>query len=200
VKNNHRRIASLFFLLAAPLLLSACATVTRGTKDVLMIETDPPGAVVVVNGQRATTPTSFKLSRKFEGPVYITKEGYEPITVLVHSHVATAGGVGMAGNALIGGLIGAGVDYATGSTNELKPNPIKVSLVRIGEQPRPATPAMAAPAPIAGAMAPVPASAAAVSQTTTPVAEPEAAAPATELPAAGSQPLGETPNAPSPAS
>lgn len=136
--------------------LSACATVTRGTKQALVIETDPPGALVEVNGQRATTPTSFKLSRKFEGPVRISKQGYETVTVQITSQVSTAGGVGMAGNVIIGGLIGMGIDTATGSTNELRPNPIHVQLVRLGDSgammaplatvdPAPATPAAAGP-------------------------------------------------------
>jgi hypothetical protein len=119
------KLAFCIFALAA----SGCATVTRGTKDSLVIETTPPGAVVEVNGQKAQTPCSIKLSRKFEGPLYITRDGYEPVTVQVTSSPSGAGGAGMAGNVLVGGLIGAGVDVATGATNSLHPNPIKVELV-----------------------------------------------------------------------
>jgi len=122
---------------------SGCATVTRGTKDSLVIETEPPGAQVRVNGQVATTPCSFKLSRKFEGSVYISKTGYETLTVHVTSHVVTAGGVGMAGNVLIGGLIGAGVDVATGAMNSLSPNPIKVNLVKLATLPAAVAPSTA---------------------------------------------------------
>jgi hypothetical protein len=35
----------------------------------------------------------------------------------------------MAGNVLIGGIIGMGVDAATGATNSLKPNPVHVHLI-----------------------------------------------------------------------
>jgi hypothetical protein len=35
----------------------------------------------------------------------------------------------MAGNVILGGLIGAGVDAATGATMQLKPNPVTVALV-----------------------------------------------------------------------
>jgi hypothetical protein len=34
----------------------------------------------------------------------------------------------MAGNVILGGLIGAGVDVATGAMMELKPNPLTVKL------------------------------------------------------------------------
>jgi len=34
----------------------------------------------------------------------------------------------MAGNVLLGGIIGAGVDAATGATKKLTPNPIRVTL------------------------------------------------------------------------
>jgi hypothetical protein len=38
----------------------------------------------------------------------------------------------MAGNVLLGGVIGAGVDAATGATKQLKPNPVQVTLVAKG--------------------------------------------------------------------
>jgi hypothetical protein len=169
----NRRVVGALGAIVLSLSLSACATVTRGTKQALVVESEPSGAMVEVDGQRGSTPTSFKLSRKFEGPVLITKQGYEPVTVNVTSQVSTGGGVGMAGNALIGGLIGAGVDVATGSTNELKPNPIFVTLVPIG--------APAAPAPMGamGGVAPVPPQPAAAPAVQTPYepAQPAAAQP-----------------------
>jgi len=60
--------------------------------------------------------------------VDITKPGYEPSRVNVLSEVAGAGAAGMAGNVLLGGVIGAGVDAATGATKRLVPNPVRVTL------------------------------------------------------------------------
>ncbi len=40
----------------------------------------------------------------------------------------------MAGNVLVGGLIGAGVDAISGATKDLKPNPVNVRLVPIGSR------------------------------------------------------------------
>jgi hypothetical protein len=140
-------LVSLPAAMVAAVVFSGCATVTRGTKDVLVIETDPPGATVTVAGRTGSTPTSFKLSRKFEGTVQISKDGYEPVTIQVNSRPSTAGGAGMAGNVLVGGLIGMGVDAGFGSTNDLYPNPIKVSLVRLGAMPAAANPELTALVP-----------------------------------------------------
>ena len=41
---------------------------------------------------------------------------------------AGAGGAALAGNVVLGGLIGAGVDSTTGATNELVPNPLHLVL------------------------------------------------------------------------
>jgi hypothetical protein len=42
--------------------------------------------------------------------------------------VAGAGGAGFLGNALIGGVIGAGVDATSGAMLDLSPNPLNVQL------------------------------------------------------------------------
>lgn len=111
-------------------LFSGCATVTRGTKDTLVIESDPAGAKVTLStGATGMTPSAFKLPRKHDLTVHIEKTGYEPLTVEVKSQVVGAGGIAMAGNVLLGGIIGAGVDVGTGAMDDLKPNPIKVTLV-----------------------------------------------------------------------
>lgn len=119
------------FLLGSTLLLTTgCATVTRGSTDTLVIESDPPGAKVTLsNGMTGQTPASFKLPRKESLVVEIHKAGYEPLKVNVQPQISGAGGAGMAGNLLLGGIVGAAVDAGTGAMNDLKPNPIQVRLV-----------------------------------------------------------------------
>jgi hypothetical protein len=121
--------------------------VTRGTKDTLIVESDPAGADVRLStGQTGKTPTSFKLPRGDSLVVTISKEGYETVMVNVNSQVVGAGAAGMAGNVLVGGLIGAGVDAFSGAMKDLKPNPVTVKMVRLSEVvARPAT--VEAPAP-----------------------------------------------------
>lgn len=131
------KILNLIFAVVLLMVLgSGCATVTRGTKDVLVIESEPPGAdIQLSSGMTGKTPASFKLPRKHSLNVKIEKEGYEPVEVNVTPHISGAGGAGMAGNVLVGGLIGAAVDAGTGSMYSLKPNPIKVTLLKIEPDP-----------------------------------------------------------------
>jgi len=113
-------------------VLGGCATITRGSKEVLVIESEPVGAKVTTSiGLTGTTPATFKVSRKGGFTVTIEKEGYQPVTVQVSSQIAGAGAAGMAGNIILGGLIGAAVDAGSGATRQLKPNPISVKLVSL---------------------------------------------------------------------
>lgn len=131
MKSFHYRLIATLIVGLAALFMSGCATVTRGTKDTLVIESDPAGADVRLStGQTGKTPTSFKLKRKESVVVTISREGFEPLSVTVNSQVVGAGAAGMAGNVLVGGLIGVGVDAWSGATKSLKPNPVSVKLVK----------------------------------------------------------------------
>jgi len=126
--------------------LSACATVTRGTKQKFEIMSEPSGANVELSiGQSCVTPCKLKLKRKAAFVATFTKEGYETQTANVRSSFSGGGGAAGAGNILIGGFIGAGVDASNGSLNNLKPNPLSVILKPVAPAvDMPATPAEAA--------------------------------------------------------
>ncbi|MDC7682009.1 PEGA domain-containing protein [Asticcacaulis sp. BYS171W] len=117
-------------LAALALPLVSCATITRGTNDVFVVETDPIGAkVVTTNGFTCdATPCSFKMPRKSEFQVTITKAGYKTWTGNVTNKVSGGGGAAMAGNVLVGGIIGAAVDGSNGAMLDLVPNPLVVKL------------------------------------------------------------------------
>jgi hypothetical protein len=110
--------------------LGACATVTRGTDQAWTVQTDPSGASVRTNIGFACdqTPCTFKMPRKSEFDVTITKSGFVTYKSHVTHQTATAGAAGMAGNVLVGGLIGIGVDAASGATQDITPNPLTVKL------------------------------------------------------------------------
>ena len=110
-------------------ILPGCATITRGTKQSFTVLSEPPSAdVELSNGLRCKTPCSLKVPRKDGFVVKINKEGYEPVEATITSQMSGGGGVALAGNILLGGLIGGGVDASNGSTKELKPNPLSVKL------------------------------------------------------------------------
>ena len=150
--------------LASLVFINGCASVTRGTKDTLVVESEPGGAMVRLStGQTGKTPTSFQLPRKKAFDVCVEKEGYEPLTVHISSQISGKGSLGLAGNALVGGLIGVGVDAMMGAAKDLKPNPVKVTLVPLKKiEPVPTPPAEITPT------APIPAPAEALPATSEP--------------------------------
>ena len=112
--------------------LAGCATITRGTTEVLVINTDPLGADVdISDGHRCRSPCSVELKRKHDYHVIVQKDGYERVDADVRSQIVEAGAAGLAGNVLIGGLIGVAVDAASGATKGLEPNPLDLRLVPV---------------------------------------------------------------------
>ena len=73
------------------------------------------------------------MPRRSEFVATITREGYETVTVNVTHQVSGQGGAAMAGNVVLGGLIGAAVDASTGAMNDLVPNPVIIELVPLSE-------------------------------------------------------------------
>lgn len=117
-------------LTAATCSLGACATVTRGHDTAWEVKTVPPAASVKTsNGMQCdSTPCSLKIARNAEFDATITKSGYKPLKVHVTHKISGGGGAGMAGNVLLGGIIGAAVDVGTGAMYDLTPNPVDVVL------------------------------------------------------------------------
>jgi hypothetical protein len=129
------RLRTSIIILSAVFIILAsfgCATITRGTKDTLVVESTPPNAdIEISNGLRGKTPASFQMPRKESIIVKITKEGYHPVEVNVTSQTKSAGSAALAGNVLLGGVVGLGVDGFSGATKDLVPNPIQVTLEKI---------------------------------------------------------------------
>ena len=71
------------------------------------------------------------MKRRGDFVVTLEKEGYETVTATVTSSIDGGGGAGMAGNVLLGGVIGAGVDAGTGAMHSHKANPLVVELTPI---------------------------------------------------------------------
>jgi hypothetical protein len=129
--NFNTRLAVRATLLACVTLsLGACATVTRGSSQAWTVETTPGGAAVTTTSgfKCDATPCTFKMKRKKEFDVTVTKAGYKPYTASITNQIGGKGGAALAGNVLVGGLIGIGVDAATGASKDLTPNPLIVTL------------------------------------------------------------------------
>jgi PEGA domain-containing protein len=127
-------------IVALGVTLSGCASVTRGTTENISISSTPSGAVAVISGLEVpttcTTPCAVVAKRNADISVTVQKEGYEPQVVQLTREVPGTGAAGFAGNLLAGGLIGMGVDAATGAATDHKPNPVIVTLQPSAPRPR----------------------------------------------------------------
>jgi hypothetical protein len=74
----------------------------------------------------------MKLKRKDEFQATFALPGYKSKTVSITSDVHGGGVTAVAGNALVGGLIGGVVDASNGSMKDLRPNPLKVVMAADG--------------------------------------------------------------------
>jgi len=162
------RIVTAAACAAAFAALAACATVTRGTSEQLQFDSVPTGAEVrtIIQspcdgpcpaaaegrdpgplrsqvgpelGPACVTPCTVQVRRNDKLIATFSKPGYKPQTIEVGTRIAGAGAVGLAGNVLIGGVVGVGVDAASGATLEHFPNPVVATLEPEGP-PRAARP------------------------------------------------------------
>jgi hypothetical protein len=137
-------------------MLSGCASVTRGTTENISIASAPSGAEAVVSGLEVpttcTTPCAVVAKRNADISITFQKDGYEPQIVQLTKEIPGTGAAGFAGNLLLGGLVGMGVDAATGAATDHKPNPVIVTLQPSLPAPRPPAPKKPRPprAPEAG--------------------------------------------------
>lgn len=133
---------------AAALALTGCATITRGTHEAFTVNTTPSGAHVALSTGEVcdATPCTFaRISREAEFSVTISKPGYVTTTHKISHSTAGSGAAGMAGNVILGGIIGGAIDANSGATQNLVPNPLTVTMEA---EAAPATPvASAAPPP-----------------------------------------------------
>lgn len=126
-------------LVAAACLLvfsgpGGCATVLHGSNQLISVTSVPSGCRFTVDGEGSyTTPATVKMERKRDHSLVFKLEGYHPEQVTVMHVISGA----VAGNILLGGLIGWGVDAMTGAQYRLVPETVNVHLrpLAAGESP-----------------------------------------------------------------
>ena len=105
--------------------LTGCASIFSGTQHTVRVTTDPPGALVKLDGTtRALSPAVLRPSARTAHTVTIERAGYAPVTAMVHRHVSGW----FFANLLNGFLPGAAIDYATGAVYTLEPRSIDARL------------------------------------------------------------------------
>jgi len=114
---------------AAMLILGGCATVTRGTTDQVQMRSAPSGAIATASmGQSCTTPCTITVGRKDEFSVHFEKPGFISQDVQVKTQASGPGQAALAGNLIVGGIVGLATDASTGATLDHVPNPVSVEL------------------------------------------------------------------------
>lgn len=114
------------------LQLSACASIIKGSTASVAITTPPvQGATCVLSSPEGnwqiTSPSSVTISRsKHDVQVRCTKEGYQDAAAVIPS---TFEGWTL-GNLIFGGVVGVGVDAATGALNDY-PNAFQVPMTKL---------------------------------------------------------------------
>lgn len=126
------KIARLAATAACCLSLGACATVIKGSSESVAITTPPTtGATCNLTSSQGTwtvvTPGVATVQRSKDNvAIHCTKPGWQDAAAVIPS---TFNGWTL-GNILIGGLIGAGVDAATGADNDY-PNAFQVPMTKV---------------------------------------------------------------------
>jgi len=121
----HLSCILLFTLLLIIVFGSGCATIIHGTTQNIPVSSVPTGAKVTVDQSTAyTTPTVLDLPRKENHTLQISHEGYHTEVMQLQSVISGA----VMGNLLLGGLIGWGVDAASGGQYRLVPESVHITL------------------------------------------------------------------------
>ena len=117
-------------LMAAAILLVQCATIIKGTKQDVRLNSNPSNAVIsiktvgdmeVYNGR---TPCMVNLKRGQDYKVSIKFEGGQEQTVMINKEF----NMWFLGNLLCGGVIGFIVDGIDGAMWKLEPNDLMINM------------------------------------------------------------------------
>lgn len=128
-------------------ILSGCGSIIRGTSEDVAINATPAGTKIQTsNGFRCDTSCVIKVPRRDTFQVVASRAGYQTETVFVDTEISGGGVAGVAGNVLLGGVIGIGVDTYNGAGLDHTPNPVNIQLEPNGvpqvpvvtKQPKPA--------------------------------------------------------------
>ena len=103
IKRKTRISLSLFVL--SVFLFQNCATIIRGTSQIIPVTSNPIGAKIIVDGEEmGYAPLNLKLKRKKDHVILVEKQGYNPLEIRILRKSSSF--LSILGN-LIWGVIGA---------------------------------------------------------------------------------------------
>ncbi len=102
-----------------------CTIVHLGGSEDVKVTSEPGGAKVVVDGaERGVTPLEVDLERKQAHTIILSTDGYKESIKQIQRRLSWW----LAGNAIVGGLIGLVVDVLSGGGYTLDPSELHVPL------------------------------------------------------------------------
>ncbi len=124
------RLPAVKTVLIFSILLGGCSSIIEGTSQEIVINTTPEGAkcqlkregIVIASVEETPGGVTIKKT-KHDILIECTKKRYEKATYMNKSEAAGA----TVGNVLAGGLIGWGIDSASGADNKYT-SPVNISL------------------------------------------------------------------------
>lgn len=118
--------AFILVLCLSQMFNSGCASIVKGTRQTVMVETNPPGATISIDRTHETSvsPAQLSLKRKNEYELKIEKAGYKTEYVQVDRHLSGW----FWGNLIFGGIIGIIVDLSNGAGYKLEPKEVTIEL------------------------------------------------------------------------
>ncbi len=120
-------------LLSVP-LCGGCATVLRGSRQQLSFVTDPPQAMVNLDGKNYIAPVKVDVRRKDVHHVIVSKSGYRTLKFTLDPEWD---GVSLVGNLIMpGGSVGLVVDQADGADQSF----FKLAKIKLTPSTRPDEP------------------------------------------------------------
>jgi hypothetical protein len=112
--------------LCCSIFLTSCAAILNGKRDNLRLNSDPPGANVYVDGDRAgKTPCAYSVDATQDHHLDFRLEGYESVSRMISSSM---GAGWLIADVLFSGLIGVIIDASTHSWNSLDQRYVNVAL------------------------------------------------------------------------
>lgn len=125
-----RTMVMVVALTAGAVGVTGCATATRGTSQDWRVQSIPSGArVSTTNGYRCdATPCSFRMPRRSQFVATLSLPGHQTVEASIDHRLSNGGAGATAGNVLLGGFIGMGVDAASGANQDIRPNPLVVRM------------------------------------------------------------------------
>jgi PEGA domain-containing protein len=122
------RMLELALIVAITGLTQGCATVIKGSSQSIPVSSDPSAADILLDGKLVgQTPKTLALKRESNYLITIQMAGFEQQSVPIVKNIGGA----VWGNVLAGGLVGWGVDAASGAQYNLLPASVSVKLVPV---------------------------------------------------------------------